>query len=77
MKRRLRLDYEVRDRGHAAAQEIADLIAPELGWDQDRIAAEVSAYRAHVAARLAAEKVATDKEAARLIADAPEVPTLT
>ena len=76
MKRRLRLDYEVRDRGSAAAAEIAEIIGPELGWDQARTDAEVAAYRAHADARLAAEKVTRDEEAARLIADAPEVPEL-
>ena len=76
MVRRLRLDYEVRDRGHAAAAEVAAIIAAELGWDQARSEAEIAAYRAHIDARLAAEKVTSDHEAARLVTAAPEVPTL-
>ncbi|MBD4603711.1 glycerol-3-phosphate dehydrogenase, partial [Xanthomonas citri pv. citri] len=55
IERRTRLSTEVRDRGVAAAEEIASLVAPELGWDEERIAGEIRAYKNLVAARLRGE----------------------
>lgn len=72
--RRTRLDFEVRDRGAAAAEEIARIIAPELGWDEPRAHAEVEAYRAFIAARLAGERTRDDAAAAAAVAAAPEIP---
>jgi glycerol-3-phosphate dehydrogenase len=37
-----------RDASADAAEDVARLMAPELGWDETRIAAEVEAYRAAV-----------------------------
>lgn len=42
--RRLRLTAESPDAGREAASAVAPLIAPYLGWDGERIAAEISAY---------------------------------
>jgi glycerol-3-phosphate dehydrogenase len=42
--RRLRLTPESPDHGRAAAAAVAPLIAPLLGWDDARVAAEVTAY---------------------------------
>ena len=42
--RRLRLTPESPDHGRAAASAVAPLIAPLLGWDQARVASEISAY---------------------------------
>jgi len=47
---RTRLDYEVPDSGLGALEEIADIAAPLLGWDDERKAAEITAYRQRVAA---------------------------
>nr|WP_276545780.1 glycerol-3-phosphate dehydrogenase/oxidase [Brachybacterium muris] len=74
--RRLRLDYEVRDRGAAAAEEIAAIVGPELGWDEDRTRTEVDTYRAFIAARLEGEATHSDDEAAQAVSRAPEVPVL-
>ena len=74
LERRTRLDYETRDRGVAAADEIAALIAPELGWDEQAVRREVETYRAHIEARLAGETTSSDAEAAARISTAPEVP---
>ncbi|MGO1569165.1 MAG: FAD-dependent oxidoreductase [Brachybacterium sp.] len=74
LERRTRLDYETRDRGVAAADEIAALLAPELGWDAAAAQREVETYRAFIEARLAGEATASDAEAAARIATAPEVP---
>ncbi|PMC76129.1 glycerol-3-phosphate dehydrogenase/oxidase [Brachybacterium sp. UMB0905] len=67
LERRTRLDYETRHRGVDAAEEIAALIGPELGWDEQTARAEIEAYRAKVAARLEAESVQTDEQAAQLL----------
>ena len=74
LQRRTRLDYEIRDRGVAAADEIAALIAPELGWDEATVQREIAAYREFIDARLAGEATSSDGEAAARIAAAPEVP---
>ncbi|GAB4097445.1 glycerol-3-phosphate dehydrogenase/oxidase [Brachybacterium horti] len=74
LQRRTRLDYETRDRGVAAAEEIAALIAPELGWDDATAQREVETYRAYIDARLAGEATHTDAEVAAAIAAVPEVP---
>ncbi|WP_349826569.1 glycerol-3-phosphate dehydrogenase/oxidase [Brevibacterium litoralis] len=72
LERRMRLNYEVPDRGVAAAEEVADLVAPVLDWDEERIAREIADFRAHVAAERAAEEVTTDAEAAHLVMRAIE-----
>lgn len=41
---RTRLVYEVADRGRAALPEIADVVAPLLGWDDATRQAEIDAY---------------------------------
>lgn len=61
--RRVRLDMERRDHGLGAADEILEIMAPLLGWDEDAVAAEKSAYAARVEQVLAAEQQATDAEA--------------
>lgn len=63
LARRTRLDYETRDRGVATLEEIADLVAPLLGWDAARAAAEQSVCRDR-AARIAAAEAAPDDAAA-------------
>jgi glycerol-3-phosphate dehydrogenase len=42
--RRLRITPESPDHGRAAATAVAPLIAPLLGWDEARMAAEIAAY---------------------------------
>lgn len=42
--RRLRLTAESADAGRSAAAAVAPLIAPLLGWDEARVAAEIAAY---------------------------------
>jgi glycerol-3-phosphate dehydrogenase len=44
LARRLRVSIEVPDRGRAAAAAVAPLVAPVLGWSQERAAEEVSRY---------------------------------
>ncbi len=64
LERRMRLNYEVRDRGKAAAEAVAEIIAPVLGWDAEKVAAEVAAFRTHVDAQVAAESTHDDAAAA-------------
>ncbi|QRP97893.1 glycerol-3-phosphate dehydrogenase/oxidase [Corynebacterium sp. FDAARGOS 1242] len=61
--RRLRVAIEFADRGVAAAQPIAEFVAPLLGWDQSDIEREVSQFKQHTEAELAAEAALTDREA--------------
>ncbi|NNV08647.1 glycerol-3-phosphate dehydrogenase, partial [Geobacillus sp. MMMUD3] len=69
LERRMRLNYEVRDRGKAAAEAVAEIIAPVLGWDAEKVAAEVAAFRTHVDAQVAAESTHDDAAAAALVTD--------
>ncbi|WP_235939384.1 glycerol-3-phosphate dehydrogenase/oxidase [Occultella kanbiaonis] len=68
---RTRLEYEVPDAGEAALEEILDVIAPILGWDQARRETERRSYLDRRAATEAAALTATDEEGeqARLQAD--------
>ncbi|HEY5274423.1 MAG TPA: glycerol-3-phosphate dehydrogenase/oxidase [Acidimicrobiales bacterium] len=61
--RRTRTAMETRDRGLAAAAEVAALVAPILHWDRDAVAKEVTSYRALVASDLRAEQAADDPSA--------------
>jgi glycerol-3-phosphate dehydrogenase len=45
LSRRTRIAIEYPDAGAAAADQVADLIAPHLGWDPHRRSAAVAAYR--------------------------------
>lgn len=63
VSRRLRVAIEFADRGVAAAQPIAEFVAPLLGWDQNDIEREVSHFKQHTEAELAAEAALTDREA--------------
>ena len=73
LTRRTRISIEVDDRGHAAAQEVAELVAPVLGWDAHDVAREVEHYRARVQAERESQHQPDDltADAARL--GAPDV----
>ncbi len=63
LSRRTRIRIEIRDRGAEAARHAAELMAPELGWDASRMAAEISCYHDMIAADLAAESMPDDQSA--------------
>jgi glycerol-3-phosphate dehydrogenase len=63
MVRRTRIFIEERDRGLAASQEIAELLAPVLGWDADTVKREIADYRLHVQADEAAQREEDDAAA--------------
>ena len=68
---RVRLNSEARDRGGAAVDEVAEIAAAVLGWDEARLEQEKSNYRERIAAELAAEEQPTDAaaSAARMAAE--------
>ncbi len=66
LRKRVRLDYEQRDRGLAAAPEIADIMAPLLGWDDARRDEELASYKARVEAEAAAETKTNDADAIKV-----------
>lgn len=66
MMHRTRLNYEIADRGIAALEEIADIVAPMLGWDKQRRQAEIEEYQRRIAAERAAEDEADDAAADRV-----------
>ena len=73
LTRRTRISIEVPDRGIAAAREVAELIAPLLGWDAEAVAGELAHYDARVAAEIDSQHQGDDltADAARL--GAPDV----
>lgn len=46
LARRMHLSFEARDHGAGVAARVAELMAPELGWETGRVAPEVEAYAA-------------------------------
>lgn len=68
LTRRTRISIDTRDRGQAAAREVAELVAPLLGWDETGISREVEHYRSRVAAELDSQRQPDDRtaDAARL-----------
>ena len=67
LERRTRLFHEVRDRGLEASEHVAALVAAEIGWDEAQTEYELRAYASYVEAHRAAERAATDAEAAELM----------
>lgn len=70
---RVRLNSEARDRGGAAVDEVAEIAAAALGWDEARVAHEKENYRARTAAELAAEEQGDDADASAVRMKAPEI----
>lgn len=72
LTRRTRISIETPSRGVDSAQAAAELVAPVLGWDAERVAAEVAAYRARVAAEIESQQEPTDSEANEERLSAPD-----
>lgn len=68
---RTRLNYEQADKGVGALDEIADIIAPRLGWDAATREREIAAYRSRAEAEQAAAQQ-PDDAAAQAARDAAE-----
>ena len=77
MLHRTRLVYEERDRGLAAVPEIVDIIAPILGWDDERRAAEIASYTARAEAEEAASHDLDDASAEETRLKAADISPMT
>ena len=73
LTKRIRLDYETRDRGAASLAEMADIVAPLLGWDAAQTAGEIESYRARVAGLDAAERERSDAAASAARSAVPDL----
>ncbi len=72
LTRRTHIFMEERDRGLAAAPEVAALIALVLGWDDDAVRRETERYRLQVEAEIAAEKQPDDVTAEVILHSVPD-----
>jgi len=70
---RTRLNYEQSDKGVGALEEIADLIAPVLGWDDHTRSQEIAAYAARAEAEDAAAQELDDESAEKVRLRAPDL----
>lgn len=72
LARRTRISIEYSHRGVDCAAEVADLVAPILGWTKKKTAFEVANYVARVEAEIASQQQPDDESADALRAAAPE-----
>ena len=73
LARRTRISIETWDRGLAAADEVAALVAPVLGWDAAAIEREVQHYRSRVHAERESQSQPDDLSADAARLGAPDV----
>ena len=72
LARRTRIAIEYPHRGVNCAQQVAELVAPVLGWDAEAVDREVDTYRARVKAEVESQAQPDDEAADALRAAAPE-----
>jgi glycerol-3-phosphate dehydrogenase len=72
LARRMRISIEYPHRGVDCAQEVAELVAPVLGWSKEDVDREVSTYLARVDAEVRSQQEPDDESADALRAAAPE-----
>lgn len=72
LARRMRISIEYPHRGVDCAREVADIIAPVLGWSAEDIGREVANYKARVEAEVLSQAQPDDVSADMLRASAPE-----
>jgi glycerol-3-phosphate dehydrogenase len=72
LTRRTRASIDTTDRGVVAAEEVADLIAPLLGWDDETKGQEVQAYKDRVLAERESQRQPDDASADAVRLNAPE-----
>ncbi|WP_282825123.1 glycerol-3-phosphate dehydrogenase/oxidase [Gulosibacter sediminis] len=70
MERRTRMSYEFAEHAGRAAEEVAEIVAAELGWSPEQMAQELATYRANAAAYDLATHEATDAAAVARYAEA-------
>ena len=73
LARRLRVSVDTWDRGVDVANEVAEIVAPVLGWDEAAISREVEHYRKRVAAERDSQDQLDDRTADSARLGAPEV----
>jgi glycerol-3-phosphate dehydrogenase len=66
LARRTRMSFEARDGGAAAAVVVAEIMAAELGWSDDRAKKELASYLAVLEADAAARTKADDESAEKI-----------
>ena len=74
LTRRTRISIETFDRGVLCARQVAELMAPVLGWDRARMDDEVDHYLRRVEAERQSQEMLTDQEADEARVQAPEGP---
>ncbi len=72
MARRMRISIEYPHRGLDCAREVAEIVAPVLGWDESDIRREVDTYIARVDAEVRSQQQPDDESADALRRAAPE-----
>ena len=72
LARRMRISIEYPHRGVDCAREVAEIVAPILGWTQTQIDTEVDTYVARVEAEVRSQTQPDDASADALRAAAPE-----
>jgi glycerol-3-phosphate dehydrogenase len=73
LSRRTRISFETWDRGIAAAEEAAGLLAGPLEWSEEQVRREVEYYRKGIEAERSAQEQDTDQEADAVQHGAPEI----
>lgn len=73
LTRRTRISIETTHRGLDSVEEVADLMATELGWDAGTRRREVEHYRARVAAERESQRMPDDRTADAARLGAPDV----
>jgi glycerol-3-phosphate dehydrogenase len=66
LSRRTHIAFELTERGASAAQEVASIVAPLLGWDPDRCEQEVDWYSTLASAEMYARALHDDRDATRI-----------
>ncbi len=78
LARRTRISIETWDRGLGVAREVAELLAPELGWSEEQTEREIGYYEKRVEAERVSQTQVGDQEADATRRGAPDiVPTST
>ena len=72
MARRMRISIEYPHRGVDCAREVAEVVAPVLGWSPEDVDREVATYLARVDAEIRSQQEPDDESADALRASAPE-----
>jgi glycerol-3-phosphate dehydrogenase len=72
LSRRMRISIEYSHRGVDCAREVAEIVAPVLGWTATDVDREVQTYTARVEAEVLSQTQPDDASADALRASAPE-----